>query len=77
MVSCLMGDSTALASAIVRCCPKTEPKGHGLLSYLDNIVWKPIRQALLCAAPEGASPQQHGAGSVWNFEIGGNAYDDA
>ena len=22
MVSCLMGDSTALASAIVRCCPK-------------------------------------------------------
>ena len=21
MVSCLMGDSTALASAIVRCCP--------------------------------------------------------
>ena len=22
MVSCLMGDSTALASAIVRCCPR-------------------------------------------------------
>ena len=26
MVSCLMGDSTALASAIVRCCPKTNKK---------------------------------------------------
>lgn len=24
MVSCLMGDSTALASAIVRCCPKNK-----------------------------------------------------
>ena len=24
MVSCLMGDSTALASAIVRCCLKTK-----------------------------------------------------
>ena len=26
MVSCLMGDSTALASAIVRCCLNIEPK---------------------------------------------------
>lgn len=25
MVSCLMGDSTALASAIVRCCPNNIP----------------------------------------------------
>ena len=28
MVSCLMGDSTALASAIVRCCPN-KAKGDG------------------------------------------------
>ena len=26
MVSCLMGDSTALASAIVRCCPRQDKK---------------------------------------------------
>ena len=26
MVSCLMGDSTALASAIVRCCPNKNRK---------------------------------------------------
>ena len=32
--------------------------------------------SIACAAPEEVSPQQHGAGSVWNFEIGGNAYDD-
>ena len=31
MVSCLMGDSTALASAIVRCCPKEENTETGLL----------------------------------------------
>ena len=30
MVSCLMGDSTALASAIVRCCPK---ENHARLGY--------------------------------------------
>ena len=29
----------------------------------------------LCRAGRG-QPQQHGVGSVWNFEIGGNAYDD-
>ena len=27
MVSCLMGDSTALASAIVRCCPNSNERG--------------------------------------------------
>ena len=30
MVSCLMGDSTALASAIVRCCPRTAQIGSGV-----------------------------------------------
>ena len=28
MVSCLMGDSTALASAIVRCCPNSRSERH-------------------------------------------------
>ena len=35
MVSCLMGDSTALASAIVRCCPKERILKH-LQSRLPN-----------------------------------------
>ena len=30
MVSCLMGDSTALASAIVRCCLRIGGDGHDL-----------------------------------------------
>ena len=34
MVSCLMGDSTALASAIVRCCPK-----FTLEKILDDVKW--------------------------------------
>ena len=30
MVSCLMGDSTALASAIVRCCPRKYNHIYGI-----------------------------------------------
>jgi hypothetical protein len=37
MVSCLMGDSTALASAIVRCCLRKNPEGmydeESLMTY--------------------------------------------
>ena len=42
MVSCLMGDSTALASAIVRCCPsKNSNSNWGLgLYYVRTIVKK-------------------------------------
>ena len=34
MVSCLMGDSTALASAIVRCCPRV----HIILEVIEMFV---------------------------------------
>ena len=35
MVSCLMGDSTALASAIVRCCPNNLQKGAKIMADLQ------------------------------------------
>lgn len=35
MVSCLMGDSTALASAIVRCCPAVIPDTETLTCLND------------------------------------------
>lgn len=35
MVSCLMGDSTALASAIVRCCLRNIPNQHIILENLE------------------------------------------
>ena len=42
MVSCLMGDSTALASAIVRCCPKNEK--DNLSAAERNAIRKLIEQ---------------------------------
>ena len=44
MVSCLMGDSTALASAIVRCCPKEmllveEVDNKGFLTGLFDVMY--------------------------------------
>ena len=47
MVSCLMGDSTALASAIVRCCLKREICLSGCLSALADLL------ARTTAAPDG------------------------
>ena len=38
MVSCLMGDSTALASAIVRCCLKISDGFLGVLSLICFIL---------------------------------------
>ena len=38
MVSCLMGDSTALASAIVRCCLKTISLTDDDKSYLNKLL---------------------------------------
>lgn len=38
MVSCLMGDSTALASAIVRCCHKSR-KDHKLDEWRELCAW--------------------------------------
>ena len=38
MVSCLMGDSTALASAIVRCCLKNRETADKLFFILAVIV---------------------------------------
>ena len=37
MVSCLMGDSTALASAIVRCCPNLT-RNVRPYAFIENVV---------------------------------------
>lgn len=37
MVSCLMGDSTALASAIVRCCPKITQISYLLFWHCETL----------------------------------------
>lgn len=41
MVSCLMGDSTALASAIVRCCPNTKAREISVENTIRFILYPP------------------------------------
>lgn len=38
MVSCLMGDSTALASAIVRCCPSVTSSARAVIGRVVRII---------------------------------------
>lgn len=47
MVSCLMGDSTALASAIVRCCPKPSRSKGVVRPFLERPGWLFVRRSLI------------------------------
>ena len=48
MVSCLMGDSTALASAIVRCCLKRKATGGGWQGRSTRLTPEPLALPATC-----------------------------
>ena len=64
MVSCLMGDSTALASAIVRCCLSSLYEVFKASEDVDDrLLWhwfkSPDFQKLIMQLQEGLLPMRH------------------